>query len=396
MGMCSTWLSEEHYKSYDLSKYYDFQCATFLVPKPTVITQASSIYLPLSRFVWSLFIGCLLLTGLLYNFLFQVMTRFNSVKRFFTEKRSISGELYYLSTALLDAVNIATSHGLPRIVPKVPIQILTISWVLISLLLGTAYTTKYTSLLTSPRHSQPIDTLKEFIEQGISWGELGERDGMVAELKSTENKYYIDLANRMTAETSLSERIKKLEAGNYGRLVKVPLIFLWCHLKTVKKQKPPTLTVEFYFRKSFRIIPFLSYLFFQILSNNFVTDTDTFANHTSFLRLMRECVFKYYSVFSFRRRSPYTHYVSKEISKYIENGMTQFWLRQMNVKYGKSYMTALFDTHIDKLQKSPTPLELANLVGAFYLLGIGLLFALVTFLIELFYVRKSGADHVKN
>lgn len=69
---------------------------------------------------------------------------------------------------------------------------LIISWTIFSLLIGTGYTTGYTSKLTNPRYSRAIDTLSDFIEQDLSWGELGNRPGMLEELRASGNPELIE------------------------------------------------------------------------------------------------------------------------------------------------------------------------------------------------------------
>lgn len=66
----------------------------------------------------------------------------------------------------MDLINIATSHGLQRIVNRASIQILLISWILLSLLLGTVYNTKLMSVLARPLYSKAVDTVHDFIVAG--------------------------------------------------------------------------------------------------------------------------------------------------------------------------------------------------------------------------------------
>lgn len=116
------------------------------------MTQASYIYLPLSPRVWLFILITLLATTLLYFVLFT----------------NVSEEhvLEDLSRAFLDIINIVTSHGLPKVVKRNPIRILIISWILLSLLLNTAYSTKYTSLLTQPKYTKAVDNIEDFLEEG--------------------------------------------------------------------------------------------------------------------------------------------------------------------------------------------------------------------------------------
>lgn len=153
IGLCSMWLTIDKFRRFDLSNQFSSQCGTFLVPKPQPITQASYIYLPLSEKLWILLITSLVATALLYYFLYQRAR----ASRYFLEN---------LSRAFLDIINISTSHGLPNVVHRLPIRILVISWVLLNLLMGTAYSTQYTSILTKPMYTTAVDTIEDFINEG--------------------------------------------------------------------------------------------------------------------------------------------------------------------------------------------------------------------------------------
>ena len=152
MGMCSMWLTSYRYNQLDLSDHFSYLCGTFLVPKPKPMTQASYIYLPLSSCVWIIILVTLLATTLLYFLMYPSKAKDQKMEVFFT--------------AFLDIINIVTSHGLPKVVKMIPLRLLIISWILLSLLLGTAYTTKYTSNLTKPTFTKPVDTIKDFLDKG--------------------------------------------------------------------------------------------------------------------------------------------------------------------------------------------------------------------------------------
>lgn len=155
MGMCSMWMVEDKYKRMDLSKHFSFLCGTFLVPKPMPITQASYIYLPLSSTLWGSMLATLFATAIIYYCMYRSVDP--NPRKKIVER---------LSRAFLDIINIATCHGLPKIIQRVPIRLLIMSWTLLSLLLGTAYSTKYTSILTQPMYTKAVDTIEDFLDSG--------------------------------------------------------------------------------------------------------------------------------------------------------------------------------------------------------------------------------------
>lgn len=332
MGMCSMWLIEDKYRRLDLSHYFSHLCGTFLVPKPMQITQASYIYLPLNAGLWFMILGTLFATALLYFYMTQTVSDNHTV-------------LENLTRSFLDVINIVTSHGLPKIIEKLSIRLLIISWMMLSLLLGTAYSTKYTSILTQPLYTKAVDTVKDFIEEGLFWGEVGDRESWKKEFLATGNEYYMELPNRMIEEKDLSERLEYIPKGHYARYVK-------------------------------------------ILGNNYVTDTETFAPLANQLRLMKTCVDNYYTVFPFAKNSPYTAFVNRKIAQFTDAGIIDHWFNLMTIKYGKSYMAGLFDKNREKTSAETQSLVLNNVVGGFYLLGIGLTVSAVAFIFELYLYNR--------
>lgn len=122
----------------------------------------------------------------------------------------------------------------------------------------------------------------------------------------------------------------------------------------------------------------------QILSNSYVTDTETFSSLAHHLRLMKTCVDEHYTVFPFGRNSPYKEYVNRKLGQYTDAGIVQHWFSLMGIKHGKSYMAGLFDKNNAKVRSEARSLEFKNVIGAFYLLGVGLLISMVAFIWELY------------
>lgn len=104
LAMCSIRLTPKYYELYDLSTFYDQMCATFLVPKPVKLNEATAIYTALRRSVWLLFFCVLILSSILLNFISRV------------ENRLYQRESQYIdfTTALMEIVNTGTSHPVHR------------------------------------------------------------------------------------------------------------------------------------------------------------------------------------------------------------------------------------------------------------------------------------------
>lgn len=123
--------------------------------------------------------------------------------------------------------------------------------------------------------------------------------------------------------------------------------------------------------------------FSQILGNNYVTDTETFSSMAHHLRLMKTCIDRVFTVFPFSKNSPYTSYVNRKLGQYTDAGIIEHWFNLMRIKYGKAYMAGLFDKNNLRQKSDSKSLEFQNVIGAFYLLGTGLVISFVAFILEL-------------
>lgn len=121
-----------------------------------------------------------------------------------------------------------------------------------------------------------------------------------------------------------------------------------------------------------------------------MTDTETFSSMAHHLRLMRTCIDNFYTVFPFSRNSPYKRYVDEKLGMFRDAGIIEHWFSLMTTKYGQQYMTEFFDKNVAKKKTEAVPLKLDNVVGAFYLLGIGLGLAVIAFIFELLIYKRSG------
>lgn len=117
IGICSVWMLHETYKIVDFSSYFDFQCATFLVPRPTRKDNAAFIYLSMRPTTWGSFFLSFFLTWLLLFYISKVCSRFGLYPQ---------NMLKYIqpSRAFLDLVNTVTTHGLVSFPKPRPIRIL--------------------------------------------------------------------------------------------------------------------------------------------------------------------------------------------------------------------------------------------------------------------------------
>lgn len=105
IALCSMWMILQRYKVCDFSVPYSSSSFTFLVPRPTLLSDAVAIYYSLSGSVWLAFIVCLMLVSCV----FAVVSKFVRIEK--RDERSLVQFNLYL-------VDIATGHGSPYFPPN--------------------------------------------------------------------------------------------------------------------------------------------------------------------------------------------------------------------------------------------------------------------------------------
>lgn len=342
-ALCSAWLTDHLLKDFDVTGYSSHLCGTFLVPRPAPIPLASYIIYPLEDEVWIAILCFLVFTGLLYHCFSRIATSHTIGHWLRNFSQNSEEEVDTLGRSFLDVVNVFTSHGLPRILQRTSVRMLITTWLVLCFFLCTAYSTKLMSVLARPLFTKAVDSVADFVREGLFWGEIGERETMKRDFLDSGNADYIELAQRLQVEKDLEERHRNLQTGRYARFVKT-------------------------------------------LNNKYVMDTETIANYTSQLRLMKSCVNEYFTVFPFDKKSPYTRYFNMKLGRLKEAGIIRYWLGLMAPK---SYMRSLVEEENKAVAVEPKPLNLGQFSGSFYVLGIGLGLALLSFLGELYVHKRS-------
>ncbi|XP_037052444.1 uncharacterized protein LOC119085982 [Bradysia coprophila] len=328
LAMCSVWLNLKSNDFYDATNYIDYQCGTFLVPKPTLVNPAAYLYMSLSRNVWMAFLFSFISTSIIMTLTARTGKRFL--------KKSWNDKLYIdFSRSFLDSMNVATLHGIEKFPKQDSIKSLFTSWIILSLIMGVAYTTGYTSFLTRPISTKPVDSLVDFLQNGMYWSVVSGPNSLAPTLKATGVTNLVRLSqrtidkNNATMDDSSNER---------------------------------------------------NALFVKIITNRFITDVNENTDPTYSLRIMKSCFLNYYSVVAFKKYSGYTKYFNEKIRAYAEFGLTERWA--LNIKGVKNnYMKPYFLSD-GKSTDGPIRLSVTTLTGAFTLLWVGLVLATVVFMTE--------------
>lgn len=262
ISLCTNWITQRNYLTYGLTKYIDLHCATFLVQRPTFLHSASYIYIPFNKYVWVAFLANFILTIFLLKILTTIGLKID--KKFWSSSKFNS-----LTYSFLEIVNTTTSHGVFKFPIHLPIKILLTAWMFMTLLVGTNFITRYTSLLTSPPTTKPIDTIQNFIDEGYIWGQQS--------------------VDQVLLELEYSQYYKELYGSFRNYSTAVPIDWL-----VTKKYG----------------------LFVKLLSdNNYVTATEGLSKVAGSLRLMKECLFQTYVAFVVQKNSDLTAIFDQKITQ---------------------------------------------------------------------------------
>lgn len=100
------------------------------------------------------------------------------------------------------------------------------------------------------------------------------------------------------------------------------------------------------------------------------------------LRVMRECISRYFIALGLSKKSPYTTAFNEALVRLIETGIVQYWKESILYRSVDPIMTGLFDK-TGKKNVGPEMLRMENVQGAFLLLGAGDLICILVFIAEL-------------
>lgn len=265
MAMCTPWLTYQGNVDFDLSDVVDYQCGTFLVPKPQPISSAIYVYYPLSHAVWAL--------GLISFFLIAAL-----INGFSSRLIHIAPEIPALyancGRTVLDLLGVLTSQGLISLRRRhlATIRVLMAVWLYGAMLLGIGYSTGYTSLLSSPVYTKTADNIAEYNNLDFVWSYTG-NVSTFDELK-TADKPFRRLLERIEHE---SEEVQatRIEAGD--RRVTV---------------------------------------YTEILYDRYVTySKHLLTRKIRSLRLMKSCWYSHYTTFAMQKYSPYKVVVNDLIAR---------------------------------------------------------------------------------
>lgn len=338
ISMCSQWLTLSKIVDTTFTTPYTQICATFLAPEPHLLPYSMNVIFPLSLKVWYLIIFFTIITTLVLYIQAKIYTLIH---------KEFTSPYLSLQICFVQVLRVL-SQGSVYVLP--PQKQFIFRWVFIfwstsTLLITTGYSAGFTSILTTPRYTKSINTLQDFIEQEIHWGSRNIL--YVNELLYQNDSVLNEIANLFQRENSIKMKNERIATKKYGVLVKKML-------------------------------------------EEFITDTEFFdENAKQSLKVMQECIHNYNVILTLRENLPLQRRLNRQMSRFIESGLLQFWSKDVRRELGMSYIKNFFVRDTETKNKH-NPLKLTTIQGFFYfwLGGIGL--AILVFLLEICwgYIKK--------
>lgn len=322
MAMCSMWLTLMVDLLPNVSITYPFidTCVTLVVPKPQVLPDVSYVFQPVQLNLW-----------ILLMFLVPIMSL---VLRVFSQSDDNLCSFAFVAIRLLTVGSSAMSLSSKQRV----LRYVVVSFSLTSLLLSTAYSAGFISLLTYPRLVKPVLYLEDVVKMNVKIDtEIPDVGKFAGFFRKFENLKIQKMADLLVSSTL--EEYRTVDTKDFARIVK-------------------------------------------LIGKQYVTDTETFDDYKkTHLRLLKECLFEAYSTFAMQRHSRYSVFFNKILVQLNEHGFITHWYRESTINPRFSYMNNFFSSYIREHTDSDC-LTISKLKGAFFVLGIGLVISLIAFIYE--------------
>lgn len=326
----SHWIIKINRGEIDHTYPYSESCLSLLIPKPNLLSRVCFVFHPLQLTLWESIAAILLLNMLICYILSGKIIKLN-----YTIEDPIKIYLYLLQVATLNSLN--------RFVHiKGPFKIIIVSWSVVCLLLSTAYSGGFTSSLTYPRLSKPINTLQDLIDSNIR---IVTFPGDIKnDFATSSNRLLRRLSDSINFSEDSKDINEKLETGNYAT-------------KVVILGKNSLMEIEYLNEYNRRR-----------------------------LRVMKDCFSQYSVVMALSKNSPFTEVFNKELSRLLEHGFIKFWFEDMK-KYSKFNFDLFYELYSFYEIELRKPLGIENLQGIFLLLVLGFSISFCLFVLEITYCK---------
>jgi hypothetical protein len=101
------------------------------------------------------------------------------------------------------------------------------------------------------------------------------------------------------------------------------------------------------------------------------------------MRVMKECMSRYFIALGFAKNSPYTAAFNEGMLRLIQAGIMEKWQRDVILRRGNPKVSSVVDENYHFTDSDgPLKLSLDNMKGAFFVMSIGNFVATLAFVVE--------------
>lgn len=311
VGACNMFLDLHRWRQVDYSVPYNFERGCFVAPAPKPLVNWQAPLLPFSGLTWaSIAVALALCGGLLY----AVVALSSQAE--LPEFRSVVHDYLYMAAAF--------TMRAPHIRPSQPPVRVYVGFVwLFCLILATAYSANLVAFLSSNQMSAPVDTLEQLSRSGLR---IGGHAFWKTQFSASIDPLVRDFSNVLESDVELSSLFDRVEGGEFA------------------------------------LIENKQYLELQAGARF------TYGSRTT-IRIVPECLLPYSIGLAFQKNSPLKRNFDGVILRLFESGVLQKWKEEVVTFYRRQYSGRKLDDEFANTRVRP--LELTQLQGVFFVLGLG-------------------------
>uniref|UniRef100_A0A182Q9U2 Ionotropic glutamate receptor C-terminal domain-containing protein n=1 Tax=Anopheles farauti TaxID=69004 RepID=A0A182Q9U2_9DIPT len=333
VGALYSWYHEFQYLA--LSKPISRTGVTCIAPKPLPLSSWLTAILPFSTPLWLAVIATFLVSTVFEVLVSVVTSKYDPRKR--RRVDVCSSVMEVMSIFILQAVLMRTNRN-----PFTSQMILIGSLLTVGLMVGNAYSGGLASVMTVPRFEKPIDTVQDLADRNLHWGST--HDAWI---------FSIQLATQPT--------IVKLLAN----FVTYPKDVLHEHAK----RRSLAYSIE--------RLPYGHYAIGEYITDELAAQYE----------IMLEDIYWENCVAMATKTWPLMHELDELTLVIFQSGIQRYWEWQVVSKFSDNKVQHAISTSRRFDNPGPIALEPSHLIGAFFLLAVGLALAFGCFLLELLWVQ---------
>ncbi|XP_052902796.1 probable glutamate receptor [Anopheles moucheti] len=342
VGALYSWYHEFMFLT--LSKPISRTGVTCIVPKPLPLSSWMIGILPFSTILW-----LAVLTTILVSTVFEVLISYVTQKFKASESNRVDvceSMMGVISIFILQAVLLRTIRN-----PFSSQMILIGSLLIVGLMIGNAYSGGLASVMTVPRYEKSIDTVQDLADRNLRWGST--HDAWIFSIQLATQPTIVKLLNNFVTNP-----------------------------KDVLHEEAKHRNLAY----SIERLPYGHYAIGDYI-------TDEVSNN---YEIMLEDIYWENCVAMATKTWPLMNELDELTLVIFQSGIQRYWELKVVTKFADNKVQHAISTsrHFDN--PGPIPLQPSHLLGAFFLLAVGLGSGLVCILLELLWHRLSARQRAMN